>query len=143
MKIVVSGNFEDTSLIGYYAEEHSTFIETVGRLVGRLTELGHGIFDKTDKFKSSFDINLELQDDDGKKICFFTLYDYKEDFELHIGGNSNTRLYLREIGETLDNMLYNTNPVDYSARTYYNAGYVYGIQGGHKFMYSKGIRNND
>jgi len=97
-----------------------SFEETVGRI---LRSSGQTIFANSDEYKVSFEavglFNGEV----------FTLYDYKGDFGVHIGGHDE--LDFKGLHNWLVNLLADTIPSNYSAMIHYNGdrGKRYGWKG--------------
>lgn len=98
-----------------YLEIPFSFEEAVARLY-HLVE--YNIFDVVD-YKSSFEITGKFGDQ------IFTLYDYKEDMQIHIGGADE--LDVESLKETLLKLMTGTNPKPYRAKTSYNAHIEYGF----------------
>lgn len=99
--------FTESSLQGYYLSPWS-FEETVARLI---TASGKP---------------AESDDQHKTLVCFegsfdgqrFTLYDYKEDRRLHIGGSAE--LDWRELSEELTKELKKVEPTPYTAKEFYD-----------------------
>ena len=68
--------------IEYYSNPTFCFQEMVAKLI---TAFGPDVLNSSGDGKASLDLCLDLLDEDGGKLCSFMLYDYKEDFMLHIG----------------------------------------------------------
>jgi len=87
-----------------------TFEEVVARLY-KLSK--QEIFEQRDDYgKTSFCIEGTFRGEP------FTLYDYKEDFDIHIGGSSNIDVH--NLRKELDNLIMDTIPKEYKAKTFYD-----------------------
>ncbi len=107
-------NVLNTAFRDYLNNAPWSFEETVGRI---LTASGQPIFDQTDCCKMSFEARGVF---DGGA---FTLYDYKGDTRIHIGGFAN--LKTQELKEVLQQVLADTHPTPYEARIRYGQGGTY------------------
>lgn len=96
-----------TALRGYYDSPWS-FEETVARLITASGQPAQSF----DQYKTSVEFTGYL---DGK---VFTLYDYKEDREIHIGGENGLNVYLLQ--ELLTAELRKVEPTPYSVKEYYD-----------------------
>lgn len=87
-------------------------------LVGRLSALSHQPVESPDEYKLSVEFvglfNGEV----------FTLYDYKEDRKMHIGGGPG--LDVVGLQKELDILLETVDPVEYQAEEYYDQCLGYG-----------------
>lgn len=90
------------------------FEETVARI---LTASGQPIFDQVDCCKESFQATGTF------KGRVFTLYDYKGDRRIHIGGRAG--LKAQELKEILRQALASSDPAPYEARIRYGQGGTY------------------
>jgi hypothetical protein len=95
-----------TSLRGYYRSPWS-FEETVARLV---TASGQPV-NSDDGYKTSVNFKGTF----GGRV--FTLYDYKEDREIHIGGMDGLDVF--ELGVELNHVLSQVEPTAYTAKEHY------------------------
>ena len=91
-----------------------SFEEAVARI---LTASGQPIFDQVDCCKASFQATGVFK---GK---VFTLYDYKGDRRIHIGGRAS--LKAQELKDILRQALVSANPAPYEARICYGQGGTY------------------
>lgn len=107
-----------TSLLGYYTQSLWSFEETVARLI---TASGQEI-ESPDEYKCSFQFSGFFN---GK---VFTLYDYKEDRTIHIGGNDP--LILLTIQEHITFALLAVEPSFYIAKEYYDQKIGHSYMGG-------------
>ena len=98
--------FSESHLRGYY-ESPWSFEETVARLV---TASGQPI-NSFDEYKSSVNFVGTFE---GQR---FTLYDYKEDRAIHIGGNDE--LDISNLVVALTDALNLVEPTPYKAKEYY------------------------
>ena len=111
--------------ITYYTNRTFGFTEMVAKLV---TAFGTDILKGSGDGKTSVDLCLDLLDEDGGKICAFMLYDYKEDFQLHIGGGRDATQHKYEIEEALADFFMSTPPTAYTNTTNYGGRILYGWQ---------------
>lgn len=105
-------DINNTSFRGYLPSPYS-FQETVGRLY---TMAGDDMFRDCDD-KCSFHITGMLEN------TVFTLYDYKEDDLIHIGGHENLRI--DQLIIYLNMMLKVTEPTPYVAQYHYETNRTY------------------
>jgi hypothetical protein len=87
------------------------FEEVIARLY-TLTKNNYNMFDEGDKYKTSFLIIGTFQGE------VFTLYDYKADNNVHIGGNSN--LNVNDLTIELVKLIEITQPTNFTAEYYYD-----------------------
>lgn len=102
----VSGSY----LVGYMTSPW-TFQETVARLI---TLSGQDPTKQTDQYKTSVEFYGYFK---GK---FFTLYDYKNDDMIHVGGHGD--LNVNELSSELVRELKGAPPTPYRARYWYEGG---------------------
>lgn len=123
-------SFDGTSLVGYYTSIDSrlAFIKFVGKIIYEFGK--NAAIESTDGYKCSFGMGFHLLDSNYHNVCFFTLYDYKEDFIVHIGGNKSTLEHVNDINKALDEFCLKTKTTDYNSHTYYNEEVDYGIENG-------------
>ena len=101
------GEMNGTHLQGYWYELPYSFEETVARLITVSGQKPGG-----GGYKSSFDFYGTYE---GK---VFTLYDYKGDYRIHIGGRSE--LELEELREVLTEEIADAEPTPYEAVAEYH-----------------------
>ncbi|XWV25585.1 putative ORFan [Tupanvirus deep ocean] len=99
-----------------YLEHPYSFEEAVARLYALA---GWNIFDLCDQYKTTFEVCGTFNGE------VFTLYDYKEDNKIHIGGRES----LDTIGlqKVLLELMDNATPKEYTA------SYHYGSEGGYSW----------
>lgn len=98
-----------TSFNDYLEIKDMSFEEVVARLYNLSDQ---EIFDKTDKYKVSFDIHGSY------KGNVFTLYDYKGDNMIHIGGKDG--LDVKGLKKELIKLIKKSVPKPYIAKLYYD-----------------------
>jgi len=103
-----------TSFRAYLDNLPWSFEETVARI---LTASGQPIFDQRDCCKQSFEAMGKF------KGGVFTLYDYKGDKCIHIGGRGS--LKVQELKDALQQVLAHANPTPYEAQIHYGQGGTY------------------
>ena len=87
-------------------------------VVARILAVSHQpIFDQTDRCKMSFEARGQFEG------SAFTLYDYKEDRRIHIGGPAG--LKVEELKSALRPVLAHATPAPYEARIHYGRGGTY------------------
>lgn len=91
-----------------------TFQEIVARLYGASNQK---IFDNSDEYKTSFEIRGIHNGN------IFTLYDYKCDYQIHIGGHDDLDIF--DLKKDLTTLILNTEPKSYVAKLYYDCEGVY------------------
>jgi len=102
-------NISGTSLVGYFCDDPKVFEETVAKLI---TLSGQDPTERSDGYKTSVEFVGTYKGE------AFTLYDYKGDHRLHIGGRGD--LNLRAFILTLQDELKNVVPTPYTAKQYYD-----------------------
>ena len=86
--------------------------------VARILAVSHQrIFEQTDRYKMSFEARGKFEG------SVFTLYDYKGDRRVHIGGPAN--LQVEDLKEALRVVLADAAPVPYEAHIHYSQGETY------------------
>lgn len=97
-----------------YGSQISDFNETVAKLNRIGNDNNINIFDNqySDGYKESFSLTGLYKEE------VFTLYDYKADQCIHIGGNDN--LDIKNLISELNELLKNTNPLEYTAKYHYD-----------------------
>ncbi|XWV26925.1 hypothetical protein QJ857_gp0125 [Tupanvirus soda lake] len=105
-----------TSLRGYLTHPYS-FEEAVARLYSLA---GWNIFELCDQYKTTFEVSGTFNGQ------VFTLYDYKEDNVIHIGGRDSYDI--KELQKNLLELMENVKPKEYTA------SYHYGSEGGYSWM---------
>ena len=87
-------------------------------VVARILAVSHQpIFDQTDRCKMSFEARGKFEG------SAFTLYDYKEDRRIHIGGPAD--LKVEELKDALRPVLAHATPAPYEAQLHYGRGGTY------------------
>ena len=82
-------------------------------IIARLYNLSNQeIFDQGDNGKTSFEVFGTFKGEP------FTLYDYKKDFDIHIGGTS--KLDVKNFRIELDELIMKASPKNYKAKTFYH-----------------------
>jgi len=108
---------DGTSLSGYFMEgcTYRQFKETVAKIITVSGQMGT---DATDGYKCSVEFVGTF------KGQVFTLYDYKEDFQLHIGGRDG--LDVRDLIAALTDALKDVTPTPFVATLHYDSRRQYG-----------------
>ena len=104
----------NTAFRSYLDDLPWSFEETVARI---LVVSHQPIFDQTDRCKMSFEARGKFEG------SAFTLYDYKEDRRIHIGGPSE--LKAEELKAALRPVLAHATPAPYEAQLHYGRGGTY------------------
>ena len=107
--------------ICYYHNYKFNFEELVAKLV---TAFGEEVLKGSSDNKTSIDICLDLYEDEDK-ICSFSLYDYKEDFTLHIGGLKDANDHKKDIIDALNEFFSATESTPYVNKTKYDQQVLY------------------
>ena len=107
-------NTLDTGFRSYLDNLPWPFEEAVARI---LAVSHQPIFDQTDRCKMSFEARGKFEG------SVFTLYDYKGDGRIHIGGPSD--LQVEELKTALHPVLAHATPAPYEARIHHGRGGTY------------------
>ena len=104
----------NTAFRSYLDDLPWPFEETVARILAASRQ---PIFEQTDRCKMSFEARGKFEG------SAFTLYDYKEDRRIHIGGPAD--LQVEELKAALRPVLAHATPAPYEARIHYGRGGTY------------------
>lgn len=104
----------NTAFRSYLDDLPWPFEETVARI---LAVSHQPIFDQTDRCKMSFEARGKFEG------SVFTLYDYKGDRRIHVGGPAD--LKVEDLKKALRQVLADPTPVPYEARIHYSQGETY------------------
>lgn len=107
-------NTNNTHFQDFLTITNMTFQEIVARLYAISNQK---IFENSDEYKTSFEISGLYEGN------IFTLYDYKCDFKIHIGGHDNLDIF--DLKKDLTTLILNTEPKPYVAKLYYDRDDVY------------------
>ncbi len=107
-------NTLDTGFRSYLDNLPWSFEEAVART---LAVSHQPIFDQTDRYKMSFEARGKFEG------SVFTLYDYKGDGRIHIGGPSD--LKVEDLKAALRPVLAHATPAPYEAQLHYGQGGTY------------------
>lgn len=110
--------FNDTKFPFYNFDTNLKILQlTFEEIVARLYNLSNQeIFQQGDGYKLSFEVFGTYKGE------IFTLYDYKGEFDIHIGGSEN--LDINGLRKELDDMIMQSKSKPYNAKTHYDNNIV-------------------
>ena len=107
-----SFDINNTSFIDYYTPSIK-FEEIVARLNTIGIKNNINIFDNADKYKTTFELDGKYGDN------VFSLYDYKSNNMIHIGGHKG-KLDVAGLKKHLDSVLFDNEPTNFTQKYYYD-----------------------